>query len=123
MAFVDVGALGDLRDRIPHVVSIGRRELVLVRWGERVYALKNVCPHQTQSFNGGAVHSRIEPTGRPGEITIDPGRPILTCPWHHWEYDIQTGRCPVDTKLRVRAYDVTIHGDRVLVDVTRTPKT
>jgi nitrite reductase/ring-hydroxylating ferredoxin subunit len=36
-------------------------------------------------------------------------------PWHKWDFDIATGRCPVDARLRVRRYAVRVEGDEVVV--------
>jgi Rieske [2Fe-2S] domain len=30
----------------------------------------------------------------------------FVCPWHGWEYDVTTGECAGDRKLRLRKYDV-----------------
>jgi len=117
MAFVDVTSLSELAEGIPKVVRLGRREVVLVHWHGRVFALRNICPLQTQSFAGGVVGTRIEPTGRPGQIAMRQDRPLLTCPWHRWEFELESGVCSLDPRIRVRTYRAAVDGDRVLVDV------
>jgi 3-phenylpropionate/trans-cinnamate dioxygenase ferredoxin subunit len=49
---------------------------------------------------------------RPGEL--------LRCPWHGWEFAIQTGQSWFDPgKLRVRSYEVTVAaGADLLADPT-----
>ncbi|MGN6564337.1 MAG: Rieske (2Fe-2S) protein, partial [Thermomicrobiales bacterium] len=37
------------------------------------------------------------------------------CPWHLWEFDITTGHCLVDPKMRVKTYPVTIEEGMVVV--------
>jgi nitrite reductase (NADH) small subunit len=114
----EVGLVAELPDRSPVVFKLRGREIAIIRVGERVYALRNVCPHQTQSFRGGSAHGRI--VGDPhhlGDIELNEADPVLACPWHGWEFDLKTGHCIVDRKLRVRAYDVTVEDGRVFVDV------
>ena len=55
MAELAACRLADLAEAKPTVVVAGERELVLVRWRGDVYALRNVCPHMSTSFERGAV--------------------------------------------------------------------
>jgi len=38
---------------------------------------------------------------------------------HKWEFDIPTGRALLDERLRVRRYDVRVHGDEIIVSLDR----
>ena len=40
---------------------------------------------------------------------------IIRCPWHLWEFDILTGGCLVDPKVRVKTYPVRIEDGEVVV--------
>ena len=53
----------------------GGRVVALFNVDGIFYALDGVCPHQ-----GG-------PLGK-GELT----GPIVTCPWHGWQFDVRSGR-------------------------------
>lgn len=118
---VDVGSLDDLGDRTPCILKVAGREIALLRWDDRVYALRNLCPHQSQSFLHGSVHERVLAGGSLGEVTISAGDPVLSCPWHSWEFELATGQCAVDPRLRVRTYPTRVENGRVLVDVTSPP--
>jgi nitrite reductase/ring-hydroxylating ferredoxin subunit len=39
----------------------------------------------------------------------------FVCPWHGYEYDIKTGECVSDRKLKLRRYKVVQKGDDVYV--------
>jgi nitrite reductase/ring-hydroxylating ferredoxin subunit len=117
---IDAGRFEDLPPKVPTVRSIGGREIVLVRWDERVYALRNVCPHQSQSFVGGKIHPRVTGSEVPGDIELREDQPVLACPWHTWEFDLATGRCLVDSRLRVAAYTTAVHEGRILVHMNRS---
>jgi nitrite reductase (NADH) small subunit len=100
----------------PLVVSASGRELAIVHWKGQVYALRNVCPHMSASFADGAAHDRVV-CGANWEVDIDEGQPLLRCPWHGWDYDMRTGRCIGDPKLRVKTYAARVAGSKVVVDI------
>jgi nitrite reductase/ring-hydroxylating ferredoxin subunit len=112
---LDVCALDDLPEAVPTVVKIGRRELVLVNWRGRVYAIRNVCPHMLIGFERGVVAARA--TGVVGDVAFDEDDPTLVCPWHSFEFSLTTGACRADPKLRARTYPTRVERGRVFVDV------
>lgn len=56
---------------------------------DRYYALDETCPHR-----GGPLHSGPVKDG------------VVSCPWHFWQFDLQTGVSPVNPLSKVRAYSV-----------------
>jgi nitrite reductase/ring-hydroxylating ferredoxin subunit len=112
---VEVARLADLPEARVTVVHVEGRDLALVRRGEAVYAFRDVCPHMTTSFAGGVVGDQA--AGAVGEPEYLAGRPIVTCPWHRYEFSIVTGFCVTNTALRMRTYPVEISQGRVVVDL------
>ena len=53
--------------------------------------------------------------GRPAQY-VSAERRVLHCPWHGWEFDLDSGRCPDDERMRVAVYPVKIESGRVLID-------
>ena len=39
----------------------------------------------------------------------------FVCPWHGYEYDLKTGECVGDRKLKLRKFDVVRRGDDIYV--------
>jgi len=56
----DASPLDALTDGEPAVVRVGRREVVLVRHGDEVFALANRCPHQGAEMCRGRVRSKLD---------------------------------------------------------------
>jgi nitrite reductase/ring-hydroxylating ferredoxin subunit len=109
---IDVGALDEFREATPAVVDVAGREVVVVRWEGEVYALRNVCPHQSQSFVKGAVRREI---GATPDGALHLKEPVLACPWHCWPFELATGRCTIDARKRVRTFEVSVLEGRVLI--------
>ena len=100
MTAVRVCNLTELKDDAPAGFEVAGVPMVLVRQGEQVYALADVCSHAEIALSEGEV----TPKG-------------LECWLHGSCFDLRTGQPssppasePVDT------YAVTIDGDEVYVD-------
>ena len=40
---------------------------------------------------------------------------MLVCPWHGWEFDLETGRALFDDRVRVRTFEASVEGDAILL--------
>jgi nitrite reductase/ring-hydroxylating ferredoxin subunit len=113
---IEVGPLSSFSEGKPRIVSLQGRELAIVRWRERMFALRNICPHQTTSFEAGRVRGRLA-SHKVGEVSVDNDCPLLICPWHAWGFRLDNGHCDVDPSLRVKSYDVLVEDGVVFVDM------
>jgi len=101
MAFQSIGNISDFPDGRGVEVRLGPRRIVIFRLGSRLYALKNLCPHE-----GDRLH-RLPP--RDG---------AAVCVGHGWRFDLETGKCiRGDSDARVAVYPVKLEDDRVAIDV------
>lgn len=108
----DVGAVAEFPEGQPRVVHVEGREIVVIHWNGSFYGLRNVCPHQAQTFQAGNVCQDLT-ASLDGELTL--GDAVLVCPWHNWPFDIRTGQCTVDELKRVRTFAVSTIDGRVVV--------
>jgi nitrite reductase/ring-hydroxylating ferredoxin subunit len=89
---VAVGRPEEFTDRTITVRQVGAWEVGIVRWGEMVYAVRNVCPHQGAPICLGRVGPKIvAPPRTVGAMEIDETVPVLACGWHGWEFDVRDG--------------------------------
>ncbi|MBI1187099.1 MAG: Rieske 2Fe-2S domain-containing protein [Alphaproteobacteria bacterium] len=103
--WVFVATLSELEDGIGRTVTLpdGERAAVF-RHGDKVSALSNACAHQN---------------GPLGEGRILDG--CVTCPWHGFQYDPETGRSPPPFTEKVATYRLRRDGDRLLIDPRALP--
>ena len=87
--------------------------------GGRVFAVENSCPHQGGPLCKGRVSGALLPSA-PYEYRYDGERPILTCPWHGWEFELESGKALFDPAIHVPCFDVRVEGDDVVL-AARTP--
>jgi 3-phenylpropionate/trans-cinnamate dioxygenase ferredoxin subunit len=114
----NVGRATDLRDGERRLVEIGGRSIGVFNVGGRFFALRNRCPHQGGPLCRGRLFGRLD-SSRPGEYTYDDDRYLLECPWHGWEFDLETGQSWFDpARTRVRRYPVSLERPQPMADLT-----
>jgi nitrite reductase (NADH) small subunit len=119
MAETLAGTVSDFEDGTRRIVSVEGTDVGVFRHGGEFFAFENRCLHQGGPVCEGILIPRVEAVLGPrrearGERFSD-RRQHIVCPWHGWEYDIRTGRCAADRRLRLRAYDVRCRDDKVYV--------
>jgi 3-phenylpropionate/trans-cinnamate dioxygenase ferredoxin subunit len=97
------------------VVIHGRREIVVIDSNGSLYAVKNNCPHQQAPLLDGVLGGTRLPS-EVGQYVYGLAGKVLRCPWHAYEFDLDTGRCLADPdRLRVAVYEIVREGDEIVV--------
>jgi nitrite reductase (NADH) small subunit len=112
----DVGAAAEFAEGRMRVIGVDGREIGIARWNGTVYAVNNLCPHQSGPVCSGILSGRLT-AGVPGQLELDAEVPILACPWHGWEFDLRTGKALHDPHHRLRIFPVRVENGRTLVDL------
>jgi nitrite reductase (NADH) small subunit len=92
------------------VARVGGREIGVVATEAGPRAIRNRCPHHGAPLCLGSVRRRE--SGTPGRYG-PPGDAVLRCPWHGWEFDLESGRCLSDPDLRAAVYPVRAVDGRI----------
>ena len=93
--------LADVMVGRPKLVEAEGARVVLVRVGDRVHALGDVCAHKGGPLSEGKLSGAR-----------------LACPWHGWMYDVRTGQCMFAGRgAAVPSYAARVEGDDVLVEL------
>lgn len=107
MAAHVVGRVCDIPPGSRRVVSIDGTSVGVFNVDGRYYALRNACPHQGGPLCVGEVTGTTE-SDDPADIRWVRDGEILRCPWHHWEFDLTSGRALFNPNRRVKTYEVSV---------------
>jgi NAD(P)H-dependent nitrite reductase small subunit len=80
------------------MIEVADRQIALFNFDGRFYAISDMCPHRGASLAEGFV---------------DGGK--VFCPWHCFDFSLQTGESATVPSLRVQTFDVKVEGEDVLV--------
>jgi nitrite reductase/ring-hydroxylating ferredoxin subunit len=97
-----VGKRSDIPDGKCVAVEAGRRTVAVYRVGDNFHAVANACPHKGASLCEGEVLA---------------AGAMVRCPWHHWNWRLDTGELEADPRQKLRVYDVVVDGDDVVLRV------
>jgi nitrite reductase/ring-hydroxylating ferredoxin subunit len=102
-----IGTTMDLPDEGSYIIADSEGVQVAVFNIEGEYhGILNYCPHV-----GGPL-CEDGPTGkseRKADVEgwgYNPIQKYVTCPWHNWKFDIETGLSTADPNMRVPTFDV-----------------
>ena len=100
-----VGELSEFTEGGYRVLRVDDFEFGIFRQGDRLVAYENHCPHDGGPVCQGKVIPRVEEELAPDQtsrgLRFAKSKNIV-CPWHGWEFDIETGRHCGDPKYRLR---------------------
>jgi nitrite reductase (NADH) small subunit len=85
----------------------------------QVFALSNHCPHHGGPLCHGRISGAVLPS-QPYEYRYGREGRVLTCPWHGWEFDIESGRTIFDPSVRVKIYEARIEKGEIVLTCRRT---
>lgn len=96
--------------------SLGPLPVVVVRTrsGElRAYADR--CLHMGGQLSRGVLEWSSISSTDVGEYRVERDGEILRCPWHGWQYDVETGATVFDASRKLRKFQISdIDGEIVL---------
>jgi len=96
--FVEVCKVDRISEKCATIVPLSGERVAVFRYDGKVSAISNVCQHQN---------------GPLGEGRIIDG--CVTCPWHGYQYQPETGASPAPFKEKVPTFRVKVVGGSVFV--------
>lgn len=92
-----LACLSDLKESIPYPAHLENGdEILLIQCGDEIFAIDSVCPHMGAPLQEGKVENKC-----------------LTCPWHGWEFKVETGKCITSPGENLKRYPLKIIEGRI----------
>jgi len=102
--FIDACAVADIPENRAKIVCLSGERVAIFKYDGKISAISNVCQHQ----NG--------PLGE-GKIVFG----CITCPWHGYQYQPDTGASPPPFVEKVPTFNVRVSNGRVFVHPQPNP--
>lgn len=115
---VRVGKIDDFPEGKCTIVEIDGREVGIARLKNGEYrAVRNHCPHKGAPVCKGFISGTMVP-GAVGKLVYGRDGEILVCPWHGYEFDLNTGAVIYqESSEKLLMYPVEIRNGEVMVTV------
>jgi len=121
MPEVFVAKIAELPEGERKIVQSGAHDIGVFHWEGQFYAYANLCLHQGGPACEGLIMHQVENVLAPDKTLIgqkfSDTQVNFVCPWHGYEYDIKTGECAADRRLRLKKYSVVRRGDDIYVAI------
>ena len=109
----------EFKDGERQIIRLGEAEIGVFRHEGEFYAYSNYCLHQGGPACEGLMIARVEERLREDKTSMglffSETDMNFVCPWHGYEYDMKTGECVSDRRLKLRSYKIVEKGDEVYV--------
>jgi nitrite reductase (NADH) small subunit len=103
------------------VVQVEGKEIGIFRQGDEYRSYLNWCPHQGGPVCEGVLTGTQESSFDRETLEVDrqwtQDGEILKCPWHGWEFNINTGDCLSREKITLPSYPVTVEDEQIIVSL------
>jgi nitrite reductase (NADH) small subunit len=114
---IRVGSVADVRRDGCRIVAVDGRSIGVISIGEGFVAIHDRCPHMGASMCQGSLSGTFVPSG-PHELVYGMDDRVIRCPWHGWEFDVESGRSLLEPKrFGLKTYRVTADDGEVVLHV------
>lgn len=121
MAELFVCKAGELKDGDVRIVMAGETDIGVYRHSGRYYAYRNHCAHQGGPACEGVMLPKVEDVLAPDRThqgqRFNEAEMHIVCPWHGWEYRLETGECATDRRIRLQRFPVVERDGQIFVAV------
>ena len=102
---LSLGPADDIRVGTSQVFFVEGREISVFRREQNWFAIDNHCPHSGASLASGKC-----------------GESIVTCGWHHWQFDLRTGEAIGRPGFRVGTHALEVRDGELWITLSSEPE-
>jgi nitrite reductase (NADH) small subunit len=104
---VRVGTVEELRSEGCRVIDVNGRPVGVISVGDEFFAVSDRCPHMGASMCTGSLGATFVASD-PHELVVGMDDRVIRCPWHGWEFDLESGRSLLEPRrVGLKTYRVT----------------
>jgi len=112
---IRVGSVEEVREAGCRVIDVDGRPVGVISVGQEFFAVSDRCPHMGASMCTGSLSGTMVAAG-PQELVYGMADRVLRCPWHGWEFDLESGRSLLEpARVGLRTYRVTAEDGHVVL--------
>ena len=100
-----IAVTGDVAPGQGRTIRVEDRQIALFNLQGDFVAIDDACPHMRADLSCGELEGRT-----------------VTCTWHGWQFDLDTGKCINVEWAKVRRYPVRLEGEDVHLTVESDPE-
>lgn len=102
---IRVASISELDEGSRFRLTLGTTDVIVFRHNGQTFAYENRCRHQGGPVAEGVINGKVQVIlGEDGSVlgeTFSQDEIHLVCPWHGWEYNLQTGQCIANPRLSI----------------------
>jgi nitrite reductase (NADH) small subunit len=110
MVEIYVCKTADIKDGDVRIIAVEESEIGVYRHQGKYFAYRNLCVHQGGPACEGVMLPKVEDVFGPNKTLLgqrfDEGEMHIVCPWHGYEYKLESGECATDKRLRLQRFAV-----------------
>lgn len=116
-----VGSADEFDDGDRRIVEVDGLEIGVFRVDGEFRAYLNRCPHQLGPVCEGSFSGRQRASFERGSLEFrlewSEETRVLVCPWHAWEFDVETGRNYPQREISLPSFPARVEDGDVVVEV------
>ena len=120
MTQVYVEDADDFEPGAKRIVETDRGEIGVFNVDDEYFAILNVCAHQGGPLCEGTVlddvTAEINGIGKRVTETFTEEK-VIKCPWHGWEYYLDSGDLAGDNKVSLPTFEVIEEGGEIVIKI------
>jgi nitrite reductase/ring-hydroxylating ferredoxin subunit len=95
---VNLGTLDQIPEGGMQQFEVDGKSILVCRSGGETHAVEGICPHRGAQLGSGAFDGTA-----------------VTCPWHDWAFDVQSGCGVTNPMSSLAKYNVSIRDGQIIV--------
>ena len=124
MGIYTVARTGQISELEPITVKVEKIWISIYNFKGKYFAYENICAHEggpvSEGRTLGELECKVSSEGKVLEEHFSKSKINIVCPWHGVTYDVETGICRADSRLRLTRYEVIVENDDIKVKIPTT---